>query len=213
MGVFLTCAVSLPASSSTDAATSSAQSQTLQFSVYLNDKPIGYHRFVVEKRGDVEIIESVANFKVRFLVFDAYEYQHTNREVWRQGCLYKMESRTDDNGEQFAVTAEPKQQALSVTTRRESDQFEGCVKTFAYWDANLLAADRLLNAQTGEYLDVTVQKMGQGEVQYGDITREATRYRIKGKDLSIDVWYSPQGEWLALDSVKDGKLIKYRREL
>ncbi len=213
LSAVLVLSLALPASGSTNSTNVGARVHTLEFNVYLNDDPIGFHRFVVKKRGEAEIIESNASFKVKFLVFNAYEYQHENREVWRRGCLQKMQSRTDDNGEVFSVTAEKEQDQFAVTTLRDSNQLQGCVKTFAYWDPDLIVSKRLLNAQTGEYMDVTVENLGSGKVSYKGTSREAVRYRIMGENLKIDVWYSPRGEWLALDSAKDGNLVRYRRKL
>ena len=38
----------------------------------------------------------------------------------------------------------------------------------------------------------------------------AKRYRLSGEDLQIDVWYSLDDEWLALESpAKGGRTLRY----
>ena len=56
-------------------------------------------------------------------------------------------------------------------------------------------------AQTGKLEPVAVSPLGEG------------RYRISGPKNPIELRYSPQGEWLELDStVADGRKLSYRRK-
>lgn len=189
-----------------------AHSEEWRFVVYLNDREIGHHRFSTGFRDGHKIIKSRASFKVNFWIFNAYEYDHVNNETWKEGCLKKMVSRTNDNGDLYAVTVDTDTdpESLLVDTQDRTRTLNGCIRTFAYWDPDLIKADRLLNSQTGEYIDVETKDLGQSPVQHKGKLVNAKRYRIMARNLSIDVWYSDGGDWLALDSVKDGNRISYR---
>jgi hypothetical protein len=50
---------------------------------------------------------------------------------------------------------------------------------------------------------VQVLPLGQESVQVRGIARTASRYRISGRDLQIDVWYA-DGRWIGLEALTDG---------
>ncbi len=181
-----------------------------RFNVYLDDTKIGYHHFRVEDAGDQQRVATDAQFNVKFLFFNAYRYQHQNRETWRNGCLQGLDSHTDDNGESFRVAAKKNDEALVVEARGRTSRIAGCVKSFAYWDPSFLSAQKLINAQTGEHMNVAVRDLGQDTIEVRGSSAPARRYRVTARELTIDIWYSPQREWLALESRTGGGRLRYR---
>lgn len=181
-----------------------------RFNVYLDDNKIGHHHFRVEGMGDRQLVTTDAGFNVKFLFINVYRYQHRNREIWRNGCLQTLESQTDDNGTLFRVDAQRRDETLIIESGDERTGVAGCVQSFAYWDPSFLDANKLLNAQTGEYLDVAVRDLGPDQVVVKGETVPARHYRLIARDLTIDLWYSLQNEWLALESGTDGGRLRYR---
>ena len=98
-----------------------------------------------------------------------------------------------------------------VDTSQGDLTLPACVMTFAYWNERFLEQGHLLNPQTGEYLPVTVTAEGHDSIRAEGRMMNATRYRVKARDFTIDVWYGPDGRWLALDSTtEDGHTLHYR---
>ena len=85
-----------------------------------------------------------------------------------------------------------------------SHTLPGCVTTFAYWDSNFLEQSRLLNTQTGDYVAVAAELVGEDLLTVRGDAVPSYRYRLTGEDLEIELWYSQDNEWLALESVTDG---------
>jgi len=82
--------------------------------------------------------------------------------------------------------------------------------TFAYWNPDFLDQPRLLNPQTGEYLDVLVEEVGVEMLEVRGQPVAATRFKLTANDVDLTIWYSPEFEWLALESVaKGGHIIRY----
>lgn len=195
-------------------------SNVWNFRVYLDDKPIGYHRFTLTRQGEDSELKSEARFDVKVLFINAYRYVHDATERWSGRCLKGMTARTDDDGERFAVNAAADGTGLSVAVTRGAAQaapavkkIDGCAMSFAYWDAEILRQSRLLNAQTGEYEAVSVTAAGEDRVAVRGRPVEARRYRITGPKNPIDLWYSATGDWLALESsVGGGRRLIYRIE-
>lgn len=184
------------------------------FTVYLDDKHIGAHRFAVEPLpdGGTELVTE-ATFDVRILFVNAYRYRHRNTERWRGDCLAAIEAHTDDNGDETRVAGAMADDAFVVTTPAGEQRLPACVMTFAYWNPDVLGQAHLLNSQTGEFLPVTVESLGQEPVAVRGRDVPARRYAIDAGSFRIDLWYSAQDEWLALETTTEGgRRLRYRIE-
>ena len=182
-----------------------------QFGVLLDDKRIGYHNFHVSREGDRQLLETEAEFDVKFLFFTAFRYRHQNVESWNDGCLSSIDARTNSNGKELDVKGRRAADGFEVTGNAGSSTLPDCVRTFAYWNPEILEADRLLNSQTGEYEDVSVVFESDDVVSVGDRTIGALRYRLSAKAGDITLWYSTvDRRWLALEApAKGGRTIRY----
>lgn len=185
---------------------------TYRFEVLLDDKPIGEHRFEVETEGTQQRVRSTAEFKVDFLVFTAYRYQHQSNEVFRDGCLQQIRATTNDNGTRYQVEGEATGRAFVIDRGGDVEQAPGCIKTFAYWDPAILEQQRLLNPQTGELEAVGIREAGADRVEVAGREIAATRYALETDELTIELWYNDALGWVKLssDTGKGARLI-YRR--
>jgi Family of unknown function (DUF6134) len=190
-----------------------AGASTLQrdFVVYLEDRRIGTHRFEVStSQAGTTHVRSEASFAVTLLGLPAYRYHHQAAEAWRDGCLEELTAATDDNGRRLRVEARRDGGALRVSGGA-SRLLPGCVMSYAYWDKRMLEQPQLLNPQTGEMDRVIVEPLGEEVLDLPGRQVAARRYRLSSAQLRMDLWYSPQGEWLQLDSTtKHGKRLRYR---
>jgi hypothetical protein len=203
----------IPAAAAVAAADDSARK--LSFDVFLDDRAIGYQRFVLASTGEGIRIETRAEFEVKLLRITAFEYDHRNTELWRDGCLQAIDARTDSNGKQYAVSGKARGAAFVVATNEGERRLGGCVASFAYWDSQLLTQRReLLNSQTGEYVPVRIDSLGGDRIRIGEREVPVERYSLKGKEIDITLAYEAgSGEWVALDSrLEGGRTLRYRRD-
>lgn len=164
-------------------ATCGLHARTLDFTVLLDDEPVGRHRFTLREADGAREVSSSARMDVKVLGVTVYRYRHEATEHWRGDCLLRLSARTDDGGERSEVNR----------------TLEGCAMSFAYWNSAMLARSELLNAQTGRFERITITPLGPG------------RYRLSGTTNPIELQYSPQGEWIALDTtVAGGRRLSYR---
>lgn len=200
----------------TAVADASPHSKEWRFEVLLDEQPIGHHRF--QLNGSTAALEliSEARFNVKFLFLNAYRYVHDARERWQEHCLVEIAARTDDNGTQNTVSGRLTPEGFSLSVGERTQQLDHCVMTFAYWNPRILEATRLLNPQTGEYVPVRVQRLGEETLVVRGAAQRADRFRLIGDaaiggPLIIDLWYSPRLQWLALESLTtDGRRLRYR---
>jgi len=198
----------------TSALASGGSDRELLFRVLLDDKAIGFHSFRVAEQAGRKTIEINADFDVTFFAIPVYSYDHSNREVWNDGCLETIVSSTDDNGEEYSVAGEVQGGFFKVAIGSNQKELDSeCVMTFAYWNRDFLQQSYLLNAQTGEYLPVDIDYEGVEQLQIDDQSVEAARYNLRNSDeqLDITVWYGEaNGDWLSLESeVSGGRTLRY----
>jgi hypothetical protein len=195
-------------------ATAETGVRPLAFEVFLDDRPIGYQRFDLIPESGGERIESRADFAVKFLGVTAFSYEHRNVERWRDGCLQSIDSRTDSNGTRYLVAGRRAADAFVVDSGAGPQRLSDCIGSFAYWDKRKLLGRRmLLNPQTGDYVQVEIRALGQGQLRLDGRDVPVERYALRGTDLDITLAYALEGdEWVGLDSkVAGGRMLRYRR--
>lgn len=192
------------------APTSAQDSESWDFTVYLNDREIGTHRFEVTAAGGMTRVQSEASFKYTILLIPAFRYEHRNAEQWAGNCLMRFEAQTNSNGDRIDVSGERTGGSFTVQNGDGPVALPECVMSFAYWNPDFLEQPRLLNPQTGEYVDVTVEEMGDELLEVRGQDVEATRFRLTAYEVDLTLWYSKDDEWLALESIAKGKhVIRY----
>jgi len=189
-----------------------ASSREWRFEVYLDDKPIGYHSFQLSSEAQTRRLRSEARFRVKVLGLTLYTYVHQSLELWKADCLQGVDASTDDNGTDFRVHGERRGEQLLLENQSGETRIPGCVMTFAYWNPAILAQQRLLNVQTGEYVPVSVEQLGQSTLKVDGRAVPAMHYRIATDENDIELWYSTDHDWLGLRSTtRGGRQLDYRR--
>lgn len=201
--------VPLPASPTTQ-----VPAEVWNFKVYLDDSPVGYHRFTLTGQPEQRQVHSEARFDVKLLMITAYTYIHEAKESWRGNCLADLVAKTDDNGEKIEVKGEEASGRFRLATNQKPAELPECVWTFAYWHPAMVEQKRLLNPQTGEYLPVRVELKGEETIKAAGVERKAKHYLLDAGKFQIDLWYGADDQrWLALDStLEGGRHLHYRIE-
>lgn len=201
---FLTCLVSASQQAW------SASSQTYDFKVFLGKDEIGRQRFDVFSEGERTQVRIDAQFTVKFLYIPVYRYRHTNVETWEGTCLREIHAETDDNGDSFFVNGSFRNGQLQVQTQAGNWIGEGCIKTFAYWNPEWIKGERLLNSQTGEHQPVSILAVGEETIPVQGVPTRAIHRRIVTDKFAVDLWYTLNGRWVALQSTtKKGDTLRY----
>ncbi len=209
--------VGLAAAVITFGSAGSQQQTTYNFRVLLDNKPIGFHQFDLSQNDSVQKVASEASFDVKLLFITAFKYRHSSYETWNNNCLTAIEATTNSNGKRQEVKGDRVESVLQIGRSLGEKNLDGCVQTFAYWNPNILDADRLLNSQTGEYVDVEVTRVGSDQLMLGSASVEAVKYKIEsdpqyeGKPVDITLWYDAgETTWLALESqAKGDRTLRY----
>ncbi len=192
------------------ATVAAAKLDDYNFRVLLDNKPIGTYQVNLIEKGEVSQVEILVSLDVKLLFLSVYRYEHQNTETWSDGCLQTIVSRTDDNGELYELEGTKRSDNLQLRIGKDEAVLPGCVRSFAYWQPELLKDERLLNSQTGEYQIVSVTEMGNERVEIGSTLVDSRRLQLTTDKDVIDLWYSKDGRWVALQSrTRSGQTLRY----
>jgi hypothetical protein len=187
-----------------------ATGHSWRFRVWLDDKEIGYHNFFLAKNGEMTQLHSEASFEYKLLFVKLYDYKHENRETWNGDCLQSIDSRTDANGQPYTVNGRRKDGEFELGSSSGETSLPECVMSFAYWNPSFLQQKRLLNTQNGEFLEIQVSPPVFEELEVQGEQRPSNRYRLAAGALNLDLWYSMDKQWLALESeTEGGRKLRY----
>lgn len=187
-----------------------ASGSTWNFKVYLDEKEIGYHHFYLVESGETRQLKSVASFEYSLMFVRLFHYEHENNEIWKGDCLQSIDSRTNANGKSFRVYGRRTDGEFRVSANGAEESLPECVMSFAYWNLSFLEQSTLLNTQDGEFLDVEFSGPVFEQLPVDGGQRPSYRYHLAAGDLKLDLWYSADRQWLALESeVRGGRKLRY----
>lgn len=179
----------------------------LAYEITRKGKRLGFQTldFTTLDNGDLQVdVHIEIDFKI---IFPLFRYLHDNREVWRDGKLLSLTSKTDNNGEDEFVRLRAEEGKLVGAGTKFTDNLTSDMLTTSYFNPNFIRQTALVSTQDGRRLDTGIEIIGREVLQLQTGRVEATRFRLSGK-LRIDIWYTDSGRWVKTEFIRGGnKLI------
>ncbi len=175
-----------------------------KFLIKHEGKVIGYHHVRGRETAAGLVVDTEVEMRVKFGPIPLYKYDHEAREVWRNGEVIFIESKTNDNGNKTSVFAHRKGETLLIDGTHYTGPAPIDAMPPSYWDKSLITASSVINTQTGEIIEVGVEHLGQTSAPN---QRQAEHYRISGT-IDADVWYDGS-RWVGSQLFVDGEELIY----
>lgn len=188
-----------------------AAAREWHFDLSLDGLPIGTHDISLQENGDARSAVSDMRFRVSLLGFEAGSYEQHEEETWQRDCLTRIDTRTVEKGKVTTVAGRLEGGNFVIDGPGAQQRLPACVMSFAYWNPHVLKQTNLINVQTGAWTPVTVHVLGKEAYSVRGASVDATHYRFDTARNRIEVWYSPEGEWIGLRSTsQQGHVLAYR---
>ncbi|MQX36759.1 DUF6134 family protein [Roseospira navarrensis] len=184
-----------------------ALNQTLTYRIFRGDDPIGKTVFEFYARGADRTIVTRTNINVSVLIY-SYASQHMATEVWENGQLVRLETRTNDDGEPFRVDGAPGTGGFTVTGSEGTVTVSPTTPPKSFWNAGILTAPKVITTKRGAVAPVKTRTIGRERVAYKGGSTDAVRYRFETDDV-IDLWYTDDGLWVKALRESFGEDIVY----
>jgi Family of unknown function (DUF6134) len=172
---------------------------------------IGQHVITFACQGDDLLVETKISGKVTMLSLPVYTLDGSYREVWRGDRLISFESRVNDNGEQFEVSARAEGDKMVIDRRRGVIEAPATIVSDHPWNFAVLDRPLLFDARRGKLRHVQVEPAGEETLAIGGREVPARKYRMTG-DLERMLWYGEDGSWLQSQLEYGGSKVLVTRQ-
>jgi hypothetical protein len=185
-----------------------AETTSTCFRINMDGDPVGWDCVEIQQSDERTRVRRSIRIDVSVLLFNAYEYRHESRELWRDGRLVRLETWTNDNGDEFHVQARESDGAIRVDRGAEQYQTDTGIIPTSYWNSDLVDQDKLLDTQTGLIRSVRIEPIERRVVETPGGTVSVQEYRMKG-DVRLRLGYDSDGRWRTMRFKRSGYQFRY----
>ncbi len=172
---------------------------------------IGRHTVQFARQGQDLTVTIAVNASLSALGIRVYRYEHTGREVWRDGKMVAMQTRTQDDGDKQQVDAvfDPARGTWSGTAA--TTPVSGGLMASSFWNSLTVRQTRFLDDESGKIVPVQVTPAGREALTLNGSQVSASKFDLVGT-MSGSVWYDDNGCWVRalFHSPVDGSLVDVR---
>ena len=178
------------------------------FAIEMDGRDVGRHTIAFEKIGDELHVHINIDIEVSFGPITFFRYAHENHEIWKDGRLISLETKTDDDGTLYEVSARAGEEGLAVESSSGTFTAPAGILPTSYWRPETIEQTQLLDTQRGRLIEVKSAKAGKEMLQLPQGAKRAERYTMTG-DLQLDLWYGEEGTLLNIAFNAKGRSIAY----
>jgi Family of unknown function (DUF6134) len=156
---------------------------------------IGRHVVTFSCQGDDLVVETDIEGKATLLKMPVYTLEASYREIWRGNRLIRFDSKINDNGEKFAVSARADGDRTVIERRRGTIEAPATIVSDHPWNHQVIDRTLVFDSRRGKLRHVQVEPAGKETLELGGRKVAAQKYILSG-DLERVVWYGDDGTWL-----------------
>ena len=187
----------------------------LEYELFRNDKLIGYHNYIFERKNDYLNVKSIIEFKITKLGVDLYKYDATSEELYKENQLIKFSSKTNQNKKikNTEINFDKKKKELIITGSENQLVSPKKYPVGTWWNHEIVRAKAQISAISGRIIEQKVTFLGKERINLYGKNYEALRFNFSSSDQSLpdnkklntDVWYDENTNvWLKAAFDKTG---------
>ena len=171
----------------------------LEYELFRNNTPIGYHKFDFKREGQNLIIDSEIKFKITKLGIDLYHYYAAGQERYNDGVFSGFSSKTNQNKKEkyvnISIDKMDKNLVIDGSSYKGKADKDFIIGT--WWNHEIVQKKAQISAVSGRIIEQKVEFLGKEDVTFGDKTYKTLKFNFsstdpslsKDKKLNIDIWY------------------------
>ena len=173
-----------------------AQAEILNYTVLRDGKTIGAHAVAIDQNGAETRVRVETDITVKVLFVNAYTFKHTSQETWADGRLVSITSTTQDDGTDKRLVARTEEGRLTVDSivkgQERRQHADAATLPASLWNPATVKQNALLNTLDGEVMDITVEDLGNENLDVGGASLSAHHYALTG-ELTRELWFDAAG--------------------
>lgn len=152
------------------------------------------------------IVDVHIEIDFKFGPITLFHYTHKNQEIWRDGKVQSIVSRTNNNGDAEFTNLQREADVLAGSGTKYQGAMADPIMPTTYFNPNFIRQSRFVSTQDGRLLEAEVEEIGRETLALPTGSVEATRFRLTGK-LAIDIWYTDAGQWVRTEFSRRGNVL------
>ena len=171
----------------------------LEYELFRNNKPIGYHKYEFTRSGENLIVNSEVNFKITKLGIDLYNYYAKSEEKYKNGVFIGFESKTNQNkkNKYVSINVDSTNKDLIIDGSSYKGKASNDIIIGTWWNHEIVQKQAQISAVSGRIIEQNVKFIGKEEVKIENKTYKTLKFNFsssdpslsKDKKLNTDVWY------------------------
>jgi Family of unknown function (DUF6134) len=186
--------------------------RTIKFRVLWEGDQIGYHHTAITPTADgtgMTVTTKIA-MKVKIGFITAFRYEHDGTEVWRDGLLQSLVSKTHDDGDDLTVKGEATKSGFkAVGPDGPFVAPADSLTTNCMWLPTLVDEKKVIDAQNGVMVGLVSKPLGEERVKVQGKDRPAERHSILTPFVGGSLWYDLAGNWVRSRLEIKGETLEY----
>ena len=171
----------------------------LEYELFRNNKPIGYHKYTFLRENDELHIKSEVKFTITKLGVDLYSYFASSDEKYKNNKFFSFSSKTNQNNKDkyvnILINEENDNLIIDGSSYKGPASKEAIIGT--WWNHEIVKTKKQISAISGRIIEQTVIFKGKEKIKIGDKTYNTLHFNFKSSDetlpdskkLNTDVWY------------------------
>jgi hypothetical protein len=189
-----------------------ADRKALRFRVLWKGDEIGHHNVTITPTADGNGMSVVTDIRMKVKVgpFTAFRFEHDSTEVWRNGLLQSLTSKTHDDGDDLALNGKATAAGFKAVGPKGAFTAPADVLTTnCMWLPELVDEKKIIDVQKGQLVSLESKPLGEEHVVVKGKDRTAERHSIRTPFVGGSLWYDLAGNWVRSRLEIKGETLEY----
>ena len=162
------------------------------FDIVRGGDKIGTDTIDIEHQNDTTTVKIKTNLSVKVMFVEAYRYEHSCNETWKNGQLIAFKSQTNDNGTKHFIDVTAAPGKLSMDADGKHSDLPKTAAPATLWGKDAIHRLDVFQPDTGKRLSIEVTDLGNEALTIHGVTRQTQHYKIVDTlsgDFAREVWF------------------------
>jgi Domain of unknown function (DUF6134) len=162
------------------------------FDILRGDDKIGTDTIDIEQQNDTTTVKVKTDVSVKVMYIEAYRYEHSCNETWKNGQLISFKSRTNDNGTKHSIDVTAAPDKLNMEADGKHSDLPKTAAPESLWSKDVIRHFDAFDPDTGKRLSIKVTDLGEEVLTLHGADHHTHHYKIADtlkSDFARDLWF------------------------
>lgn len=176
---------------------------------HIGEERVTFSRDHRSPASDDLVVDVQIDIAVSLLGLTLYRFEGTRRQEWENGRLIEFQSQTNDDGDDYAVSARLVNGEMQIDTSSGEAEAPAGIFPTDPWNRSIVDQSVVMDTKTGALRSIKVDKVGEETLEIGGRQVPTTKYAATG-DEEREVWYDDQDNWVQLRFMRNGSAVTFK---